>query len=213
MRHHRLSPSMTLDQFDNEYWFALELKTFARRLGIPSPTELRKDELERAIRAFLKSGAIAFQPRRRKSASTTRDVDRGLRLGLRVVWYLNNATTKQFLEREAQALDPSYRRRSGARYRLNRWREARIADGAAITYGDLVREYARLSRKEELYARIPHGRYINFVSDFLASEPNATHAAAVKAWHSLKSMNVPKTYRDWARAAGRNRRRRASRVE
>jgi hypothetical protein len=78
------------------------------------------------------------------------------------------------LEREAQALDPSYRRRSGARYRLNRWREAQIAAGAPITYGDLVREYVRLSRTDEPYARIPHGRYINFVSDFLASEPNAT---------------------------------------
>jgi hypothetical protein len=213
MTHRRLSPSMTLDQFDNGYWYALELKTFARRLGIPSPIALRKDELERAIRAFLKSGAIASPPRRRMSTLTTRDVDRGLRLGLRIVWYVNNATTKQFLEREAQALDPSYRRRSGARYRLNRWREAQIAAGAAITYGDLVREYVRLSRLEEPYTRIPHGRYINFVSDFLASEPNATHEAAVKAWHSVKSMNVPKTYRDWARATGRNRRRRASHVE
>ena len=198
---------MTLDQFDNGYWYALELKSFARRLGLPSAAGLRKDELERAIRAFLKSGTIATQPRRRKSTPTTRDVDRGLRLGLRIVGYVNNATTKQFLEREAQALDPSYRRRSGARYRLNRWREARIADGVAITYGDLVREYVRLSRTEEPYSRIPHGRYINFVSDFLASEPNATHQGAVKAWHSLKSMNVPKTYRDWARATGRSRRR------
>lgn len=201
---------MTLDQFDNGYWYALELKTFARHLGIPFAAKLRKDELERAIRAFLKSGAIASPPRRRISTATARDVDRGLRPGLRIVGYVNNATTKRFLEREAQALDPSYRRRSGARYRLNRWREAQIAAGAPITYGDLVREYVRLSRADESYARIPHGRYINFISDFLVSEPNATRAGAVRAWHWLKSMDVPKTYRDWARATGRTTRRRAS---
>jgi hypothetical protein len=197
----RLSSSMTLAQFDNGYWYALELKAFARRVGIPLASGFRKDELERAIRAFLKSGTIA--PRAARSTPATRDVDRGLRLRLRVDGYVDNKTTKQFLEREAKALDPSYRRRSGARYRLNRWREAKIAAGVRITYGDLVREYVRLSRAGETYARIPHGRYINFVGDFLASEPNATHAAAVKAWHSLKSMNIPKTYRDWARAAGR----------
>jgi hypothetical protein len=200
MKSRRLLPSMTLVEFDNGYWYALELKSFARRLGLPSANRLRKDELERAIRAFLKSGTIASPPKRRMPTPAVRDVDRGLRPGLRIIEYVNNATTKQFLEREALALDSSYRRRSGARYRLNRWREAQIAAGTPITYGDLVREYVRLSKADESYARIPTGRYINFMSDFLASEPNATHAAAIKAWHSLKSMDVPKTYRDWVRA-------------
>src|SRR5262249_11542806 len=160
---------------------------------------LRKDELERAIRAFLKSGVIASPAKRRPPVPATRDVDRGLRLGLRIVGYINDQTTKEFLEREARALDPTYRRRSGSRYRLNRWRESQIAAGTPITYGDLVQEYVRLSRPDEPYSRFAHGRYVNFMSDFLASEPNATHAGAVRAWHSLKSMNVPKTYRDWVR--------------
>lgn len=207
MKPRTLSPSMTLAQFDNGYWYALELKTFARRLGISAAAGLRKDELEQAIRAFLKSGAVASPSRRHTPVQGTRDVDRGLRLGLRITGYINNRETKEFLEREAKALDAGYRRRSGARYRLNRWRETQIAAGVRITYGDLVREYVRLSRADEPYARFPHGRYVYFMSDFLASEPNATHAGAVKAWHALKSMDVPKTYRDWARVTGRSKRR------
>jgi hypothetical protein len=51
------------------------------------------------------------------------------------------------------------------------------------------------------FERIPHGRYINFVSDFLAHEPNATHAGAIRAWKALKRMDAPKDDRSWKRAA------------
>jgi len=40
---------MTATQFDNGYWYATELKDFAERIGIPSASKLRKDELETAI--------------------------------------------------------------------------------------------------------------------------------------------------------------------
>ena len=52
----KLSASMTLTQFDNGYWYATELKEFAETIGIPSAGKLRKDELEKAIRFFLKTG-------------------------------------------------------------------------------------------------------------------------------------------------------------
>jgi hypothetical protein len=107
--------------------------------------------------------------------------------------------TKDFLEREAKKIDPTYRRRSGARYRLNRWRDQQLDKGIAITYRDVVAEYVRLSEPTVRYARVPHGRYINFLSDFLAHEPRATAAAAIAAWKSLKGMDCPKTYRDWVR--------------
>ena len=55
-RRPRLSASMTLTQFDHGYWYATELKQFATDLGIPSVAKLRKDELEHAIRQFLRSG-------------------------------------------------------------------------------------------------------------------------------------------------------------
>jgi hypothetical protein len=191
---------MTLTQFDHGYWYATELKQFAADLGIPSVAKLRKDELERAIKQFLRSGTIAQPKRRKPSVSASaheRDVDLGLRLDRRVVRYTNDAATKDFLERQAKKLAAGYRRRSGARYRLNRWREKQLNEGVELTYRDVIEEYVRLSQSTERFARIPHGRYINFVSDFLANEPAATTADASAAWQILKGMDCPKTYRAW----------------
>jgi hypothetical protein len=194
----KLSTSMTSTQFDNGYWYATELKDFAEKIGILSASKLRKDELETAIKVFLQTGRIEG-PKRDHSTSGVRDVERGLRLDLRVVLYTNDKTTKDFLEREALRLAPGLKRKSGARYRLNRWREDRIASGVKITYRDLVREYVRLSQTAGPFEQIPHGRYINFMSDFMAAEQGATRQQAIKAWTTLKSLDVPKDYRSWKR--------------
>ena len=45
-----------------------------------------------------------------------------------------------------------------------------VANGVKITNRDLVREYVRLSETAGPFAQVPHGRYINFVSDFMAAE-------------------------------------------
>jgi hypothetical protein len=190
---------MTQTQFDNGYWYATELKDFAERIGIPSASKLRKDELEKAIKVFLRTGRIESPARRNLSTSGVRDVERGLSLDLRIVGYTNDKETKDFLEREARRLAPGLKRKSGARYRLNRWREDRIADGVKITYRDLVREYVRLSQTAGPFAHIPHGRYINFMSDFLAAEQGATREQAIRAWTTLKALDVPKDYRSWKR--------------
>ena len=49
---------MTITQFENGYWYATELKTFAEAIGIPSANKLRKDELEKAIISFLGTGTL-----------------------------------------------------------------------------------------------------------------------------------------------------------
>jgi SAP domain-containing new25 len=54
----RLSKTMTLSEFENGYWYATELKDLGEAIGIPSARKLRKDELERAIINFIKSGTI-----------------------------------------------------------------------------------------------------------------------------------------------------------
>jgi len=188
---------MTLTEFDNGYWYATELKTFAQTIRLPSAGKLRKDELEKAIRLFLKTGEIKNPSKRNLSMSGIKDIQRGLRLDLLVVVYTNDKETKDFLEREAQKLAPGLKRKSGVRYRLNRWREERLFKGVKLTYGDLVKEYIRLNQTRKPFAQIPHGRYINFMSDFLTAEKGATKEQAMKAWRKLKTLDVPKNYRSW----------------
>ncbi|MEK6337334.1 MAG: SAP domain-containing protein [Acidobacteriota bacterium] len=190
---------MRLDQFDNGYWYATDLKEFAQTIGIPSANKLRKDELEKAIKLFLKTGKVKTPTKRNLSPSGVKDVEQGLSLDLRVVTYTNDKKTKAFLEREAQKLSPGLKRKSGARYRLNRWREEQLMKGVKLTYGDVVREYVRLNETKEPFAQIPQDRYVNFLSDFLAAESETTREQAIKAWKRLKTLDIPKNYRSWKR--------------
>jgi hypothetical protein len=188
---------MTLQQFDNGYWYMAELQAFAEAIGIPLAKKLRKDELEKAVKRFLETGHAESPTRRNLSPKGSRDTERGLRLDLPVAVYTNDRETKDFLEREAKKIAPTLSRRSGSRYRLNRWREEQLTAGVPITYRDLVREYVRVNHAEEPFARIPHGRYINFVADFLAAEKGATRSLAIRAWKEIKALDAPKTYRAW----------------
>jgi hypothetical protein len=196
----KLSTSMTLTQFDNGYWYTNELKEFAETIGIPSASKLRKDELEKAINLFFQTGKIEGPTKRNLSASRVKDVERGLSLDLTVVVYTNNKETKSFLEREALKLAPGLKRRSGVRYRLNRWREEQLIKGVKLTYGSLVKKYVQLNQIKGPFAQIPHGRYVNFTSDYLASETGATREQAILAWNELKTLDAPKDYRSWVKS-------------
>jgi hypothetical protein len=197
---------MTVKQFDNGYWYAIELKEFAERIGIPFANKLRKDELERAIKLFLETGKVKTPTKRSLSNSGSKDVELGLRLDLRVVVYTNDKETKNFLERESQKIAPGLKRKSGARYRLNRWREDQLVKGIKLTYKDLVEEYVRLNQTSKPFAHIPHGRYINFVADFIAREKGATREQAIREWKKLKKLDVPKDYRSRTRTQSAKRR-------
>jgi hypothetical protein len=190
---------MTPEQFESGYWYATDLQQFAESIGIPSAKKLRKDELEQGIKTFLHTGTVQSPTKRALSRTGVRDLEHGLHLDLPVVSYTSNKETKDFIEREAQKLAPRLRRRSGVRYRLNRWREEQLTKGRKITYGDLVRQYVHLTQAEGPFARIPHVRYINFISDFLAGEKGTTRKAAIRAWEELKQLDVPKDYRSWVR--------------
>ena len=190
---------MTQTQFDNGYWYAIELKEFAKTIGIPSASRLRKDELEKAIKVFLKTGKIESPTKRSLSTAGPKDVEQGLSLSLPVTLYTNDKETKDFLEREAQKLIPGLKRKSGVRYRFNRWREEQLVNGVKLSYGDLVNEYVRLNLTKEPFAQIPIDCYINFMCDFLAAERGATRQKALRAWKKLKKLDVPKNYRSWVR--------------
>ena len=203
---------MTLRQFDHGYWYATEIKGFAKSIGLRSAHKLRKDELGKVIRHFLAHGKQTSPTRRDLSRSGTKDVDRGLRLDLAVILYTNDRKTKTFLEREARRLNPAFKRRSGARYRLNRWREAQLSRGRRITYRDLVNEYVRLNRPATTHRRAGKGYYINFLSDFMAANPGATMAAGIRAWKTVKKMDSLNSYRAFSQRPGSARKTRATKV-
>ncbi len=60
----KLSKTMTEKQFDNGYWYAVEIKAFADEIGIPSAAKLRKEELEELIKHFLRTGEVKSPTRK-----------------------------------------------------------------------------------------------------------------------------------------------------
>ena len=193
---------MTARDFENGYWYLDQLKNFAERIAIPAAKKLRKDELEKAIVAFLRTGHAALPTKRALRKTGRKDVERGLNLKLRIEHYTSNRDTKDFITGQARMMAPDVREKSGVWYRLNRWREEQIMSGEHPTYGDLVRHYIVLNKMQR-FERVPHGRYINFVADFLKADKRATRAAAITAWKELKALDVPKDYVSWVKARAR----------
>ena len=196
MRRNKLEKSMSLSQFDNGYWYANEIKNFAKKLGIQPVSKLRKDELEELIRHFLKSGEVKQVIKKGKPKSVIKDSEIGLTLNLPVSNYTNNKETKNFIEQEALKINPNLKFRSGVGYRLNRWREKEIERGTNITYEDIVRQFITLSQVEGSFPKAPVGRYINFLSDYMANE-KGKREQAIEEWKKLKKLDIPKDYKSW----------------
>ena len=196
---------MTLRAFENGYWYLDDLKDFAHRIGIPAAKRLRKDELEKAIVTFLRTGKSVLPTKRATRKTGIKDIERGLRLDLRIEHYTSNRVTKDFIRQQAAILAPEVRAKSGVWYRLNRWREQQITNGARPTYGDLIQHYIALNRKPR-FEKIPYRCYVNFLAEFLATENDATRAGALAAWAELKRLDIPKDYASWAKARQKRRR-------
>ncbi|TGK07697.1 hypothetical protein EHO59_06240 [Leptospira semungkisensis] len=193
----KLTKNITETEFDNGYWYAEEIKTFAKEIGIENVPKLRKDELEKLIKHFIRTGQVTNSQRKNLVKTGAKDFELGLTLSMPIRNYTSNKQTKQFLEKEALKINPSLKKKSGARYRLNRWREEQIQSGKKITYGDLVKQYIKLNETEGSFEKIQSVRYINFLSDFLKSEKEATRDQALQAWKQLKKLDIPKDYKSW----------------
>ncbi len=194
----KLNKDMSVEEFDNGYWYASKLKAFAKSIGVLRSSVLRKDQIEPLIRHYLKTGEVKQAPKP-KAAPKQKDSDLGLRLDLPIRHYTNNPETKNFLKSESLKQDPDFKLKPGAMYRINRWRDAQIAAGVPITYGDLVDEFVKLNACDH-YEPMPVTRYINFLSDYMKHESGATREEGIAAWHELKRMDVPKDYASWKRA-------------
>jgi len=190
---------MTLREFENRYWYATELRDYAASIGIPAATRLRKDELQKAVSAFLRTGKAVLPTKRALHRTGAKDVERGLTLRRRIEHYTGNRHTKEFIIEQARRLAPDVRPKSGVWYRLNRWREEQITGGKRPTYGDLVRHFIALNRRPR-FERIAYDCYIKFLADFHAANTTASRAEAIAAWKQLKTLDVPKNYKSWLKA-------------
>lgn len=188
---------MTVQEFDHGYWYADEIKAFAGEIGINNSSKLRKDELEKLIRHFLKTGKLRQAERKNIVKTGRKDLELGLTRTLPVVHYTSNKETKGFIISEANKLVNDLKIKSGVWYRLNRWRDEQVTKGKRINYGDLINEFIRLNRTEGKFEKAEVGRYINFLSEFLANEQGASRTRAIEEWKKLKELNIEKNYRSW----------------
>src|SRR6266516_1501708 len=108
-----LSPMMTLRDFENGYWYLDQLKNFAERIGIPAAKKLRKDELEKAIVMFLRTGEARLPTKRSLRKTSVKDVEHRLHLNLRIENYTSNRETKDFIVKQAHLMAPKVREKSG----------------------------------------------------------------------------------------------------
>ena len=135
-----LAPTMTVREFENGYWYVDELRDFGGRIGIPETARLRKDELERAILAFLQTGAIKLPTKRALRKTGMKDLERGLTLNLRIEHYTSNRETKDFIIQQATKVSPEVRE-TWCLVSPEPRREEQITQGNHPTYGDLVRQH------------------------------------------------------------------------
>lgn len=193
----QLTKNITEAEFDHGYWYADEIKTFAKSLGIAHSSKLRKDELEKLIKHFIRTGKIKDSKRKNVVKTGPKDLDIGLSRTLPIKHYTSNKQTKGFILEETQKLTPDFKIKPGVWYRLNRWRDEQVSKNKKITYGDLVNQFIKLNKTEGKFEKAVSGRYINFVSEFLEKEPGASKERAIKIWKQLKDLDVPKDYTSW----------------
>ena len=192
-----LSKNMTIKEFDKGYWYVHEIRDFAKKIGIPNSSQLRKDELEELIKVYLTTGELKASSRKMLKKTGLKDIEKGLHLSLEIVNYTSNKETKKFILDEALKKVTELKIKSGVWYRLNRWRDEEMTLGSKITYGDLVNKFIELNQTKEKFEKIEVGRYINFLSDYLRHEKNATRDEAIIEWKKLKELDIKKDYQSW----------------
>ncbi len=193
----KLSKGVTSEEFDNGYWYANDLKRFAKEIGIPNSSKLRKDELESLIKTYLKTGKVPKPKRKDIILKGPKDSDIGLRPNLPVKHFTNNKETWDFLNQQAKQIAPNFKRKDGTKYRLNRWRDEQVTKGNLITYEDLAKAYVQINNSNKPRKRIKGSYYMYFLKDYMKKEPNAKREEGIKAWHKLKTLPIPKTYEAW----------------
>lgn len=63
-KENKLTDNITEEAFDKGYWYADEIKVFAKKIGIVNSSKLRKDELEELIKHFIKTKEVKNSSRK-----------------------------------------------------------------------------------------------------------------------------------------------------
>ena len=187
---------MSVEEFDNRYFYAADLKAFAREVGI-AVGNFRKTELEELIRQFLRTGKVPDRkPAMPRKAGEARD---RLKPDTVVTNYVGDRETKIFLLELVHAEAPGLGQKSGQWYWLNDWRRKKQEARACFTYRDLAEHLSELMQTEGRLPQIPSARMNNFITDFRADPANAgiPRKDALKAWKWLKVQPGPKTYAEY----------------
>ena len=192
----KLTSKTSLREFDNNYWYALDLKVFAKTIGIKRSNKLRKDQLEKIIKDYLSTGLIVETEIKTNKARNIKDYENSpLDMSTLVKNYCSNKITKTFILDEAKRIQSDLPKKSGVWYWINRWREDQL-ETKEITYGDIIYQFIELSNKKDRLPRIPSTKFNNFITDFLSTN-EGDRSEAIAAWEQLKESNVPKSFEAW----------------
>jgi hypothetical protein len=189
---------MSVAEFDAGYFYATDLKAFAREIGI-SVGNFRKTELEDLIREFLATGNVPVKkPVLPRKSGADRDE---LAANVAVINYVGDKKTKQFLLELVAQTGGDLKNKSGQWYWLNDWRRQQQANDRSFTYQDLADHLHSLMTTKGRLPQIPSARMNNFITDFYSDPQNSDipRADVLKAWEWLKTKPDPKTYQDYKR--------------
>ena len=192
----KLTSKTSLREFENNYWYALDLKAFAKTIRIKGSNKLRKDQLEKIIKNYLSTGLIVETEIKTNKARNIKDYENSpLDMSTLVKNYCSNKITKTFILDEAKRIQSDLPQKSGVWYWINRWREDQL-ETKEITYGDIINQFIELSNKKDRLPRVPSTKFNNFITDFLAANEGC-RSEAIAAWEQLKESNVPKSFKAW----------------
>ncbi|KZL09100.1 hypothetical protein PsAD2_04104 [Pseudovibrio axinellae] len=192
----KLHPGMSVEEFDGGYFYAADLKEFAREIGI-SVGNFRKIELEELIREYLQTGVVpSRKPVPPRKAGAERDE---LRADNPIVNYVGDRKTKAFLYELIADKAEGLRDKSGQWYWLNDWRRKQQEANQRFTYQDLADRLYELMTTKGRLPQIPSARMNNFITDFRNDPANAgvPRAEILEAWEVLKRQPGPNTYEEY----------------
>ncbi|SNZ06254.1 SAP domain-containing protein [Cohaesibacter gelatinilyticus] len=198
MAEKKLRIDMSVAEFDAGYFYATDMKAFAREIGI-SVGNFRKSELEDLIRDFLATGKVpSRKPVLPRKPGAERDE---LAVNVTVTNYVGDKKTKQFLLELVAKKEADLKNKSGQWYWLNDWRRLRQESDRTFTYQDLADHLHSLMTTKGRLPQIPSARMNNFITDFYSDPQNSDipRADVLKAWEWLKVKSGPKTYQKYKR--------------